>query len=127
MTFAIHSIFLIILSIRLEICRSVFFSVLQDKMCAPGKFPQSVCGPKRPQSASSAQFTQACSFSEFSYNIGGPEKFTGNHCVGVSYIKKRLQHRCYSVNLVQFCRIFVKCYFLIFKHPSRNKFCSLLT
>ena len=86
MTFAIHSIFLIILSIRLEICRSVFFSVLQDKMCAPGKFPQSVS--KRAQSASSAQFTQACSFSEFSYNIGGPEKFTGKPLCGSLLYKK---------------------------------------
>ena len=57
-------------------------------MCAPGKFPQSVCGPKRAQSASSAQFTQACSFSEFSYNIGGPEKFTGKPLCGSLLLKK---------------------------------------
>ena len=107
----------------------IFCFCFKGKICAPGKLSQWVCSPKRAQLASSAEFAQACSLPELSYNIVGLKKFaksTEKHLCRSLLMKKGLPQKCYSVNLVKFCGIFVIGCFWIFKHPSRNNLYPLL-
>ena len=132
--FAIHGIFLIILPIQLKICRSnvFFFYFTKQNVRAwkitsvglRGQAQQSASNRHRKRNLPKPEVFWSCPIIEVV--LKSSQSSQENTCAEVSYWKKRLRHRYYSVNLVKFCRVFVNGLWIL-KHPSRNKFCSLLT